>query len=67
MRGNETSWIKIFTDKFYYFLSKKERKKWSLEYKVINELTSKQISLDFFVHNIKVDNLENELNNLKKK
>lgn len=58
--------IKMFVDKFYYFLSKKEKERWLLKYQLISEFSSKQISLESFVHNSKVDNLENDLNNLKK-
>jgi len=59
--------VKIFIDYFYRCLSEVEQIKWILQYKIISELSLKQISLDSFIHNSKVDTLENELNEVKKK
>ena len=58
--------VKIFIDKFYKCLSEVEQIRCILQYKIISELSLKQISIDSFTHNLKVDKLENKLNNLKK-
>jgi len=57
--------VKIFIDEFYKCLSEVEQIRWILQYKIISELSLKQISIDSFIHNSKIDKLENNLNNLK--
>lgn len=57
--------VKIFIDKFNSCLSKRERERWILPIQMIKEFTSKQITIDSFVQDIKIENLSNELNNLK--
>jgi len=58
--------VKMFTDKFYYCLSKKEKEKFKLQYQVISEISLKQISLDSFILDSKINQLENELTEVKK-
>ena len=58
--------VKMFIDKFYDCLSKKEKERWKLQYQIISEFSLKQISLDSFVSKDKIIKLDNELNNLKK-
>lgn len=58
--------IKMFIDKFHCYMSKKEKERWSTMIQMIKEFTSKQISIDSFVHNEKIKHLYNELNELKK-
>lgn len=58
--------IKMIMDNFYSNLSLKEIERNSTDLQIISELTLRQISLDSFVNNIKYENLENQLNNLKK-
>lgn len=57
--------LKLFIQEFYNCLSKKEQIRFMTDCQIINELTSKQLSLDSIVNNIKNNNLEIELNNLK--
>ena len=57
--------VKMFMDKFQYHLSSKEKERWSLSIQMIREFTLKQISIDSFVRESIIDNLDNELNNLK--
>jgi len=58
--------VKIFIDEFYRCLSKVEQIRCLLQYKIISELSLKQISIDSFIQNSKIDKLENDLNNIKK-
>lgn len=61
--------LKMFIDKFDTCLSdkEKEREKISIMIQLLKELSSKQISIDTFVHNEKTKHLETQLNNLKGK
>ena len=59
--------VKMFMDKFKSCLSEKETERHKLELQVVNELTSKQITIDSIVHNAKVEHYENQLNGIKKK
>ncbi len=59
------STVKMFIDKFHFYLSKKQKEQFSLKIQLIREFTCQQLSLESFVHNSKVEILENELNNLK--
>lgn len=58
--------VKMFLDGFYGCLSAKEIETNRNNLQIISELTLKQISLDTVVNNCKYDNLESQLNNLKK-
>lgn len=58
--------IKMFLDGFYGCLSMKEIERNRNNLQIISELTLKQITLDSVVNNVKYENLENQLNNLKK-
>jgi len=58
--------VKMFTDKFYNCLSTIEQVRWKLQCEIISELTLKQISIDSFIHNSKIDKLEIDLNEVKK-
>ena len=57
---------KIFFDKFVSCLSNKEKERFIITIGMISEFSLKQISLDSFVQNEKVNNLECELTELKK-
>ena len=57
--------IKMFMDKFSMNLSEKELERYKLDLQLISEITSKQITIDSIVSNAKIENLENELNNIK--
>ena len=58
--------VKMFLDGFYGCLSMREIERNRNNLHIISELTLKQISLDTVVNNVKYENLENQLNNLKK-
>ena len=58
--------VKIFIDEFYKCLSEVEQIRWKLQIEIISELTLKQISVDSFIHNSKIDKLENDLKEVKK-
>ena len=58
--------VKMFIDKFYKCLSEKEQIRWKLQCEIISELTLKQISVDSFIHNSKIDKLQNKLIEVKK-
>ena len=57
--------VKMFIDKFHFYLSKKQKEQFSLKIQLIKEFTCKQISLDTFVHNSKIEILESELTKIK--
>jgi len=57
--------VKLFIQEFYKCLSDKEKIRYKTEYQIINELFLKQMPIDTIVNNIKTNNLETELNNLK--
>ena len=57
--------VKMFLDNFTGCLSAKEIERNQNNLQIISELTLRQISLDTVVNNIKYENLENQLNNLK--
>lgn len=57
--------VKMFIDKFYDCLSVKEKKRNILHLQMIKEYTLKQISIDSFVKDIVVENLTDQLNNIK--
>ena len=59
------STVKMFVDKFYHYLSKKEREKWKLQYQIVSEFTLKQISLDNFIKETITHDLIEQLNKLK--
>jgi hypothetical protein len=56
---------KIFIDKFYDCLSDKEKVRYKLQLQTIKEFSLKQISIDSFVKEIVIENLTDELNNIK--
>lgn len=60
--------VKMFVDKFYSCLSQKERerKNITLLVQIITNLTLKQITIDSFVREIVIENLDNQLNDMKK-
>ncbi len=58
--------VKMFTDKFYNCLSDKEKERHVLQLQMIREYTSKQITVDSFVKDIVIENLTEQLNNIKK-
>lgn len=60
--------VKMFVDKYYSCLSEKEkeRKNIKLLIQIITNLTLKQITIDSFVRDIVVENLTNQLNDIKK-
>lgn len=58
--------VKMILDNFCGCLSAKEIERNQNNLQIISELTLKQISLDTVVNNCKYDNLESQLNNLKK-
>ena len=58
--------VKIFIDKFYDCLSKKEKERWKLQYQIISEISLKQISLNTFIQEVIAENLSNELNKIQK-
>ena len=57
--------VKLFIQKFHECLSEKEQIRYMNNCQLISEFSLKQISIDTFVNTLKVNNLENELNNLK--
>jgi len=59
--------VKMFMDKFEKYLSKREKERFTLQIQMIREFTSKQITIDSFVLKEKTNQLENKLNELKKK
>lgn len=58
--------VKMIMDNFYGCLSNTEIKRNKNNLQIISELTLKQISLDIFVNNVKYENLEIQLIDLKK-
>ena len=61
------STVKMFVDKFYSCLSESERKRKPIKLiiQIITELTLKQITIDSFVKEIVIENLTEQLNNIK--
>lgn len=57
--------IKMFIDKFYFFLSDKEKQRNDLSIQMIREFTTKQISLEQFVQDAKTEILESKLHTIK--
>lgn len=57
--------VKMFVDKFSIMLSELEHQRNYLLINTIREFTLKQITIDSFVLNSKIEILDNELNNLK--
>lgn len=59
--------VKMFVDKFYSCLSENERERKSIKLiiQIITELTLKQITIDSFVKEIVIENLTEQLNNIK--
>jgi len=57
--------VKMFIDKFYACLSKREKERWQLQYQIISEFSLKQVSLDTFVQEVIAENLSNELDKIK--
>lgn len=57
--------IKMFISQFNKCLSKNERERWSLTIQIINELTSKQLTIDEIIHREKTKQLDNQLIQLK--
>lgn len=55
----------MFIQEFSNCLSDKERNRVSRELLIISQLSLKQITIDTFINDIKTDNLENDLNELK--
>ncbi len=58
--------VKLFIQEFYNCLSEKEKERYIINYRMISEFTLKQITLDYYVKETVIDNLINELNNVKK-
>lgn len=58
--------VKMFIDRFFRCLSKREQERYSLQIQMIREYTLKQISIDSFVKDIVIENLIDDLNNIKK-
>ena len=58
--------VKMFIDKFYDCLSKKEKERWKLQYQIISEFSLKHISLDTVVQNAIAENLNNKLDKIQK-
>jgi len=56
---------KMFIDKFYDCLSNKEKERHILQLQMIKEFSLKQISIDSFVKDIVIENLTEQLNNIK--
>ena len=50
--------VKLFTNEFSKCLSNKEQNRWWLTLEMINEFTSKQLTIDESINKIKVNNLE---------
>lgn len=59
--------VKMFIDKFEFYLSDKEKKRFQLTLQLIREFSSKQISLDDFVDKAILHNLTDNLNKIKKR
>lgn len=57
---------KIFFDKFVSCLSDKEKERFIITISMISEFSLKQISIDSFIENAKILQLECELTELKK-
>lgn len=58
--------VKIFMDKFKFYLSDLEKDRFNLTLQLIESITSKQITIDTYIHKDKIDNLEKQYNNLVK-
>ena len=58
--------VKLFIQEFFNCLSEKERERWKINLQMINEFTLIQITIDQFLKETIEDNLDNELNELKK-
>ena len=57
--------VKLFIQEFYNCLSDKEQERYKTNYRMISEFSLQQISIDSFVRDSIIDNLDNELNGLK--
>lgn len=57
--------IKMFINEFNKCLSKNERERWSLTIQMINELTSKQLTINEIIYREKTKQLDNQLIELK--
>ena len=55
----------MFIQEFSNCLSDVERNRVSIQLQIISQLSLKQITIEGFIDNIKTDNLENDLKELK--
>lgn len=58
--------VKLFIQEFANCLSKKEKERWITHIQLINEFSLKQITIDDYIHNSLIDNLDNDLKELMK-
>jgi len=58
--------VKLFIQEFFNCLSDKEKERCTLQISIINEFTLKQITIDSFVKDVIIDNLDDLLNEIKK-
>lgn len=58
--------IKLFMDKFKDCLSKNEVQRWGLSLQLISEITLRQITIDYFVAESNIKELDKDLTKLKK-
>lgn len=57
--------VKMFIDKFYCCLSKREQDRYNISIQMIREYTSKQLNLEGFIEAENIKHLETELFKLK--
>ena len=57
--------VKLFTQEFFNCLSNKEKERYKINYRMISEFTLLQVSIDSFVRDSIIDNLDNELKEIK--
>jgi len=58
--------LKMFIQEFNKCLSKNERERWWILIQTINEITSKQITIESFILQDNIKKLDDQLNKLKK-
>lgn len=57
--------VKLFIQEFFNCLSEKEKERYKINYRMISEFTLKQITIDYYVKETIIDNLNNELLKIK--
>lgn len=58
--------VKLFIQEFTNCLSKKEKERWQTHIQLINEFSLKQITIDDYIHNSLIENLDKDLKELMK-